>query len=260
MSRLGKNRILNHTIRRNGIIQNVSREEAFKYVHKKLKSIIDKYGPESVAVFGSPKLSNEELYLLQKFARAGLKTNNISSFSNILYGVELNSLDGMIGLTGSTTSMDSITNADIIVVLNSNLSEENLVMELKIKEAQKKGAKLILFSSSEIRLTKYALEETDIQEAISFSGIDDLKYEMLFQFLKNLNSNIVFIYNIDSTSDRSVNDIKAVGNFLLLTGRIGKANNGIILLREFNNSTGLMDMGVNPDYLPGYVKFSEREY
>jgi formate dehydrogenase major subunit len=300
---LSKNRILNHTIRRNGIIQDVKRDDTFRYVHKKLKAIIDEYGPNSVAVFGSPKLSNEELYLLQKFARVGLKTNNISSFSNLLYRDDRNSLDEMIGFTNSTISMDDLNKADVIVVLNSNLSEENLVMELKIKEAQKKGAQLILFSSSEVRLTKYAdlwidskkgtntyllnvimkrcfdngsfdaefiknrttnfdevkavLEKTDLKEAINFSGIDDLKFEILFNHLKNLNSNIVFIYNIDSTSDKSVNDLKAVGNFLLLTGRIGKVNNGIILVRDFNNSTGLLDMGVDPTYLPGYVKFSE---
>ncbi len=302
---LSKNRIMDYTIRRNGIIQNTNREETFRYVHNKLKSIIDEYGPNSVAVFGSPKLSNEELYTLQKFARTGLKTNNISSFSNLLYGGEQASLDEAMGFTNSTTSMSDLNNANVIVVINSNLSEENLGIELKIKEAQKKGAQLILFSSSEVRLTKYAdlwidsrkgtntyllngitkrcidnnyfdsdfiknhnanlnelesmMERTNIHEAINFSGIDEIKFETLFNNLRDLNSNIVFIYNIDSTNDKSANDLKAIGNFLLLTGRIGKANNGIILVRDFNNSTGLMDMGVDPAHLPGYVKFEEKQ-
>ncbi|MDR3627160.1 MAG: FAD-dependent oxidoreductase [Ignavibacteriaceae bacterium] len=300
---LSKNRIMHHAIRRKDIIQNVNRDEIFPYVYKKLKSIIDKYGRDSIAVFGSPRLSNEELYLLQKFARTGLKTNNIHSFSNLLYGVEQNSLDGMMGFTNSTISMDSLNSADIIIVLNSNLSEENLVMELKIKEAQKKGTKLILFSSSEVRLTKFAdlwidskkgtntyllnaimkccidnglidaefinsrtshfdevrtmIEKTNIQEAIEFSGVKVEKYEMLFNLIKDLNSNIVFVNNIDSHREKSVNDLKAIADFLLLTGRIGKNNNGIILLREFNNSSGHLDMGVNPGYLPGYIKLNE---
>jgi formate dehydrogenase major subunit len=302
---LSKNRIMNHTIRRKGITRTVNRDEIFSYVHKKLKSFIDKYGNDSIAVFGSPKLSNEELYLLQKFARVGLKTNNIHSFSNLLYGVELNSLDGMFGFTNSTTSMDSLNNADIIIVINGNLSEENLVMELKIKEAQKKGAKLVLFSSSEVRLTKLAdlwidskkgtntyllnalmlrcleeglvnfdfinsrttnfddakimIEKTNIRETIEFSGIKTEKFEMLFDLVKNINLNIVIVNNIDSKREKSANDLKAAADFLLLTGRIGKCNNGIILLREFNNSSGLLDMGVNPNYLPGYIKFDEKE-
>jgi len=47
--------------------------------------------------------------------------------------------------------MDNLNNADVIVVINSNLSEENPVMDLKIKAAQKSGAKLILVDSSEVR-------------------------------------------------------------------------------------------------------------
>lgn len=292
-------------IRRKGVIQKVSRDEILPYVHKKIKLIIDKYGRDSVAVFGSPKLSNEELYLLQKFARTGLKVNNIHSFSNMLYGIEQNSLDDMMGFTNSTVSMDSLNNADIIIVLNSNLSEENLVMELKIKEAQKKGAKLILFSSSEVRLSKFAdlwidskkgtntyllnammkkcldeglidvdfinsrtthfdgvktmIEGTNIMEALEYSGIKAEKFELFINLIKNLDSNIVFVNNIDSNREKSVNDLKAASDFLLLTGRIGKSNNGIILLREFNNSSGLLDMGVNPAYLPGYVKFDEKD-
>ncbi len=302
---LGKNRITHHSIKQNGLLQNVNRDEALQYVSDKLKTLIKKYGPEAIAVFGSSKLSDEELYLLQKFARAGLRTNNISSFSNLLYGIEQDSLDEMTGFTGSTISMDELNNADVIVVINSNLSEENLVMELKIKEAQKRGAKLILINSSEVRLTKYSdlwidskkgtntnllnavmkccidndhidkdfitnrtnnfeafeaeIEKVNIAEAINFSGIDQIKFESFYDHLKDLNSKIVFVYNIDSTSDKAINDLKAIGDYLLLTGRLGKENNGIIILREFNNSMGLMDMGVNPNYLPGYVKSNNTE-
>ncbi|MCL5031520.1 MAG: FAD-dependent oxidoreductase [Bacteroidetes bacterium] len=302
---LGKNRITEYSIKINGVKQIANRGSAIQFVQEKLKLLMKEYGPKAIAVFGSPKLSNEELYLLQKFARAGLRTNNISSFSNLLYGVEQDSLDKMIGFTNSTASMDDLIYANVIVVLNSNLSGENFIMELKIKEAQKRGAKLILLSSSEVRLTKYAdlwidskkgtntnllngimkecidndcidksyisnytnnfetvkseIDKTDIQEAINYSRIDSLKFSLLFDQLKNVNSNIIFIYNIDSTNDKSINDLKAVGNFLLLTGRMGKENNGVIILREFNNSTGLMDMGVNPCFLPGYVKQDEEK-
>ncbi|MEW6509195.1 MAG: molybdopterin-dependent oxidoreductase [Bacteroidota bacterium] len=299
-----KNRILNPSIRKHGLIYNVKIDEALHYAASKLKSIMNEYGNDSVALLASPKLSNEELYLLQKFTRAGLNNNNISSFSNLLYGIEQNSLDDIVGFTSSTVSMDEIEHADIIVVINSNLSDENLVMELKIKAAQKKGAKLILINSSEISLTKYAdlwvdtkkgtntilinnlikhcltnnqidreflsrhqtdlrryvddLKEINKEDISRYCELDMAKYNAFIDKLQNINSNIIFISNLDSTSDKSINDIKAIGNFLHLTGRIGKPNNGIILLREFNNSVGLIEMGVHPDYLPGYVKLNER--
>jgi predicted molibdopterin-dependent oxidoreductase YjgC len=289
-----------------GDVSEVTREQAVKVTVEKVKTIIDKYGPEAVAVTGSPKMTNEELYLLQKFARVGLKTNNIGSFSNTLYKKDLDGLDRALGATISTASMDDIANADVIVVLNGNLTEENLVMELKIKEAQNKhGAKLILVNSSETKLTKFADLWIDSRKGsntvlmngilrnvikkglfsrkqAAVKGFDDLtamvdqytpedvtesvdvipeKYEQLLHWLENPEDNIVFVYNIDSQRERSANDLKAIGNFLLLTGRQEQQNSGsgIILLRDYANSAGLMDMGVTPNYLPGYVKSFEKE-
>lgn len=300
-----KDRALNPVIRKKGLVHYVEHDEAINYAGTKIKEIIGKYGADSVALFASPKLSNEELYLLQKLARAGLKTNNIASFSNLFQHKELKSLDESLGLTVSTTTMDSLQKADIIIVINSNLSEENLVMELKIKEAQKKGAKLIVIDSSEIKLARYAdlwidskkgtntlllnilmkmyiennsidkkfiKERTnqfgefynsicglDIEESVETIKIDRDKVQTLFEMTKEINSNIIFIYNIDSLRDKAVNDLKALGNLLLLTGRINKENSGIILLKDNCNSTGVLDMGVTPDYLPGYVKAEDKD-
>jgi len=201
--------------------------------------------------------------------------------------------------------MDEMDRADIIVVLNSNLSEDNMVMEMKIKAAQKKGAKLVLINSSEIQLTKFAdlwidskkgtntllvnsliknlinrnnikedfinrhkidlneltksLSEFSDKDLVQIAGIEKEKYSKLIELLQNLESNVIFIYSLDSMSDKSVNDLQAVGNFLTLTGRVGKPNNGVIILREFNNAVGAMEMGAGPNYLPGYVKNNEHE-
>ncbi|MCX6175706.1 MAG: molybdopterin-dependent oxidoreductase [Ignavibacteriales bacterium] len=300
---MNKNRVNNAIIRRDNLVHEVGVDEAIIYSEKKIKEIINKYGEDSVAVFASPNLSNEELYLLQKFTRVSLKNNNISSFSNLFQNKELDVLDESLNYTISTTTMDNLKNADVIVVINSNLSEENLIMELKIKDAQKGGTKLVVINSSEMRLVKHSdlwldstkgtntllldalmklfvecdsidnnfinsktehfdkfknkLEMMNLDEAMELINIDRDKFNQLFDITKNINSNIVFIYNQDSTREKSNNDLRAIGNFLLMTGRINRENNGIILLRDNCNSTGLLDMGVNPNYLPGYVKHDE---
>ncbi len=298
-----KNRVKNAIIRKDDLVHEVGIDEAIIYSEKKIKEIINKYGTDSVAVFASPNLSNEELYLLQKFTRVGLKNNNISSFSNLFQNKELDALDESQRFTISTTTMDRLKFADVIVVINSNLSEENLVMELKIKDAQKGGTKLVVVNSSEIQLVRQSdlwidstkgtntllldalmklfvgsnsidtnfinsktenfeelknkLEMINLDEVMELTNIDREKFQQLFGLTKNANSNIVFIYNPDSTREKSNNDLRAIGNFLLMTGRINKENNGIILLRDNCNSAGLMDMGVNPNYLPGYVKHDD---
>ncbi len=302
---LQRNRILFSQIKTNGIYENTDEESAITYTAEKLKNIINKYGSDSVAVFASPKLSNEELYLLQKFARVGIGNNNIHSFSNMLYGTDLHSLDDSIGFTSSTITTDKLENADVIAIINSNLSEENLIMELKIKSAQKKGAKVILINSSEIKMAKQAdlwidsrkgtntvllnalmkclidksmidnsfisdrtemydefkqsLEEINLQDVLNITGISKDKFDSLEQLLSKQGSNIIFIYNIDSHAEKSVNDLRAINNLLLMTGRVCKEYSGMIILREYNNSTGLNDMGATPEYLPGFVKFQDKE-
>lgn len=303
---LDKKRLVFPQIRKNGIIEFTDTTQAIKYTEKQVRSLIEKYGPESIAVFTSPRLSNEELYLLQKFTRTGLKNNNISSFYNLICkrGGECQT-DDMIGFTSSTASMDDLKDADVIVVINSGFAEENLVMELKIKEAQKRGAKLILINSFETRLAKFAdlwidsrkgtntylidslnkiliengsindifvnnraanfnelisnLVSIDSSKAIDYSGVNKDLFESFVSLMRNPASNIIFVYDIDSGAEKSANDLKALSNFLLLTGRIGKEKNGTIILKEFNNSTGILDMGAAPHYLPGFVRYHETD-
>ncbi|MFH1197282.1 MAG: molybdopterin-dependent oxidoreductase [bacterium] len=298
-----KNRVLSPVIRKDNLVYDVKLNEALDYAESKINDIIKKYGTDSVAVFASPKLSNEELYLLQKFARAGLKTNNIASFSNLFAEKDLNGLNESLGVTISTTTMDKLENADVIVVINSNLSYEYLPLELKIKDAQKRGTQLVVINSSEVKLTRDAdlwidskkgtntlllntlmkecidnnsidkqfiaanttrfeefyegIKNISREEAMDLIHIDVEKYISLYKLIGNKESKIIFIYNLDSTRERSVNDLKAIGNFLLMSGRIKKENNGIILLRDNSNAAGLHDMGVTPEYLPGYVKASD---
>lgn len=298
-------RLNNPVIRLNGKSQNVDLDHASAYSAKRIKEIMEKHGPQSIALFGSPKLSNEQLYLIQKFGRSVIGTNNISSIHSITNEISLDGLDDLTGMTSSTASMNDFRKADVLVVMNADLSEDNLIMEMQIKEAQKNGTKLILINSSEIKLTKFAdlwvdsrkgtntilmngmiqkviernqqdksFIESNVEgfedlkkmttmfqkeEVCDLTEIDPQKYDELVTLISNPSSNIVFIYNLDSRKEKSTNDLKTIGNFLLLTNRMSTENNGIILLRDYSNSAGHLDMGVNTTHLPGQVKFFEKE-
>ena len=286
-------------IRKRGKVEEVGWDQALDHAANRIKAIIETYGPEAVALFGSPRMTNEELYLLQKLARVTLKTNNAGSFTNLLNGVEQDALDDMFGITTSTATTDDLATADLILVVNADLSEESLVAELKIKAAQKNGARLVTVASSEIELTKFAdvwidakrgtvtalmqgmsnavigkgladtkyiHEKTDGYEAfkesvagLDLGGVSELtgvskeRLTKLYDLVVRPDQNIVVVYNVDSLWEKSRNDLKAIGNFMMLTGRVGKPGNGIILLRDYANSQGLLDMGVDSRYLPGHI-------
>lgn len=71
------NRLTQPLVRNGASLEESSWQEALDLAAKRLKEIKEKYGPESIGVLTSAKCTNEENYLLQKFARAALGTNNV---------------------------------------------------------------------------------------------------------------------------------------------------------------------------------------
>ena len=72
-----RDRLTTPLIKKNGKLEEASWPEALDLVVSKLKSIKEKSGPDSIAAFSSARCTNEENYLMQKFMRAAIGTNNI---------------------------------------------------------------------------------------------------------------------------------------------------------------------------------------
>ncbi len=70
-------RLTEPLIKEKGEFRKATWEDAYDLIVDKFSSFREKFGPDSLAVLSSAKCTNEENYLLQKFARAVLRTNNI---------------------------------------------------------------------------------------------------------------------------------------------------------------------------------------
>ncbi len=70
-------RLTRPMIRRNGGLETATWDEALGLVTERLNAIKSEFGPDAIGVLSSAKCTNEENYLLQKFTRAVLGTNNI---------------------------------------------------------------------------------------------------------------------------------------------------------------------------------------
>lgn len=70
-------RLSNPLIRKDGELKETTWDEALDYVAKRLNAIKTQHGPDAIAVLSSAKCTNEENYLMQKFARAVVGTNNV---------------------------------------------------------------------------------------------------------------------------------------------------------------------------------------
>jgi formate dehydrogenase major subunit len=72
-----RDRLKTPLIRKNGKLEEADWPEAISFIASKLKSIKEEFGPDSIAAFSSARCTNEENYLMQKFMRAVIGTNNI---------------------------------------------------------------------------------------------------------------------------------------------------------------------------------------
>jgi len=152
-----EDRLKTPLIRKNGKLEPASWEEALQLVSDKFKDIKEKHGSDSLAVLSSAKCTNEENFLLMKFARAVLGTNNVDHCARLCHSATVAGLAQAFGSGAMTNSIKEIANASVIYVTGSNTTENHPIIALEIKKAvTKNGAKLIVADPREIELTKYA--------------------------------------------------------------------------------------------------------
>ena len=151
-----KDRLTKPLVRRNGSLEEASWDEALDLVAGKLQKIKEKSGADSIACLSSAKVTNEENYLMQKFARAVVGTNNIDHCARLCHSSTVAGLASSYGSGAMTNSIAEIEDADVILVTGSNTTETHPIISIRVKRAVRKGAKLIVVDPRKIDLTKYA--------------------------------------------------------------------------------------------------------
>lgn len=143
-------------IKQDNKFKEISWNNALDIVARKLKQIKNKHGPDSIACFASAKCTNEENYLMQKFARAVIGTNNVDHCARLCHSSTVAGLAAAFGSGAMTNSIEEIENADVILLTGSNTSEQHPLIATRIISAVKEGAKLIIIDPRRIFLTSIA--------------------------------------------------------------------------------------------------------
>ena len=156
---VGSNKRLTDPLARgkDGKLKKIDWEKAISKVAEKLTGISDKYGPDSVAVLSSAKCTNEENFLMSKFARAVIGTNNIDHCARLCHASTVTGLIPTFGSGAMTNSIDDIKYADVAIIIGSNTTEAHPVIGYElIRSSIEKGLKLIVIDPRKIPITKYA--------------------------------------------------------------------------------------------------------
>jgi formate dehydrogenase major subunit len=132
-------------IREGTSFREASWEEALSLVTAKLSSIKQQHGPDSIGVIVSSKTTNEDGYLMQKFARSVIGTNNVDNCSRYCQSPATMGLFRTVGYGGDSGSIEDIGSTALVLIVGSNTAESHPVLATRVKRAHKlHGQRLIV--------------------------------------------------------------------------------------------------------------------
>jgi NADH-quinone oxidoreductase subunit G len=245
-------------IRKNGNLTPSTWEEAFELVGKKFAAVRDKDGGPAIGVLGSMRTTNEEAYLLSKFARVVLKTNNVDHHRTADFPALAAALRGK---PDATATMADVYNAPAILLIGNDPTERHPLLAWQIRNnVRLHRARFYVINAEPIKLRRQATPFLQIPagteaEAIAFLAGDDTVADLLLTASTKRDSwtavrdklraeqNLVIIFG----SEIRGTDIASLVAF-------GSTIPGakFICLADYVNSRGAADMGLYPDLLPGY--------
>jgi NADH-quinone oxidoreductase subunit G len=239
-----------------GKLKPVSWEEALTVAGRRLRELRDTRGGESLGVIGGNRLTNEEAYLLQKFARTVLGTNNIDHHRTADFVAFAQAL---AGTSGRTASQRDILNAKAVLLVGGDPTNQAPLTAWNLRTAVRlNGAKLYIANNAEIKLRR---------QARAFVQVSEFGYGALASYLAGDDSAATSAAADSNALSEFRDTVRGEEQLLILIGSelrgaelkrlidFGLTLPGakFALLGDYVNARGAADMGLLPDMLPGYV-------
>jgi len=257
-----KERLTQPLVRKNGKLTPATWEEAFELIGKRFIEARDQNGGSAIGVVGSNRTTNEENYLLSKFARVVLKTNNVDHHRTADYPALAAALHGK---PGRTASMRDVLNAPAILLIGNDPTNQHPLLAWQIRtNVRLRQAKLYVINSVPIKLRRQATDFAMVPagteaKAVDFLAGDDSQLDQLAgsQVADGMSreawvalrekiraeQNLVVVFG----SEVRGHDIERLVSFASTL-----AGAKLICLGDYANSRGASEMGLYPDLLPGY--------
>jgi len=243
-------------VRRNGKQEASSWEDALDLTVTRLKDVLEKHGPGSVAVIGSNRTTNEENYLLQRLARTILKTNHIDHHRTGDFSTLVSALTEA-NVADRYASMEDVARASSILLIGNDPTHQHPLLAYQIRHAVRQhNARLYVINRSDVKLAlrqatafaKVGEEAAAVRELAGGAGsaeINTLRERVTEE------SGTIVVFG-DEIQGEAVRELVRWG--LTLPG-----HTRFIALGDYANSRGAADMGLLPGSLPGYQPASSPE-
>lgn len=179
-------RLKSPMIKRNGEFEEVSWDEAYDYMVNKFSSFKKEFGPDSIAGISSARCTNEENYLMQKFIRAVIGTNNIDGCARVCHSPTAIGLQRTFGTGAATNSIDDLKDANCIMVIGANPTDAHPVTGAKLKQfAMKSDNVTIVIDPRRTELARYANYHLALRPGTNVAVLNMMMYYIISEGLAN---------------------------------------------------------------------------
>lgn len=148
-------RLTQPLIKEDGEFCEASWSEALNRVADGLGEIKDEHGSNALGLVSSSRACNEDNYVMQKFARQALGTNNIDNCNRLCHSPTVAGLETVVGYGASSVSHDDLENTDCYLITGSNTTEQHPVLATRIKQNVRDGADLYVFDPREVQMAEF---------------------------------------------------------------------------------------------------------
>ncbi len=179
-------------IKKNGQFEKVSWDEVYDYISEKFKYYKNEFGPDSLAGISSSRCTNEENYLMQKFFRAVINTNNIDGCARVCHSPTALGMQRTYGTGAATNSIDDLKDTNCIMVIGANPTDAHPVTGAKLKQfAMKSDNVSIVIDPRRTELAKYATHHLALRPGTNVAVLNMMMYFIIAEglvddnFIKN---------------------------------------------------------------------------
>ncbi len=169
-----ENRLRTPMIRIEDELMPVPWDEALNHIAKNIRSIIDAHGPDSIGALGSPRCTNEDNYMLQKFMRDIIGSGNIDSSAAFGHARVQKAWEAAFGMKSRGMDIRSPLGRDVILIVESDLSVTHPIFGINILRAKREGAQLIVADSRDTKLTRHGTQRLRIKQGTGVAFINGI--------------------------------------------------------------------------------------
>lgn len=224
-------------VARSGSLGSATWSSALDVAAEKLKN-----AGGSIAAIAGPMMSNEDLWSLKQLVK-GLGSERLGAWPPTHAGADLVAQVGV----GSGTNLGDLGAGDAVLIIASDLEEEVPIWRHRIKRAKDKGALLVTANARPTRMDHFASECLQYGVGAAAKFMSDLTSSEIGKQLAGAN-NLIIIAGAEGLSlEGSRALMQAAANFLIESGHVGKANNGLMATLPGANGMGLHYMGFSPE-------------